>query len=536
MEQYNEQQLEAVTSNERTILCLAGAGAGKTKTLIGRICRLVNDGVDPTRILCLTFTNAAAFEMKDRYMKVPGIDLTKGVPEFRTFHSFCYSLIIKDKDVRAKLGYSRIPEVCNDAELKELKTKVKLAIGCKLTDQQLENDSMLTRQEKDEKELFNKALIKQIKKDNVITFDIMCYNVCELFVKDYECIQKYKQKYIHVLGDEMQDSDPDQFKFVASFPDTTNFFMAADILQNIYQFRGATNQFIKQLTADPNWKVIKLYENYRSTTNICEFANKFSSFSKDEYRIEMHGQRSGDDVEVIYGSCASYSEPVDRHHLVDLIKRLEANKTETAILCRSNRECQAVRAALTEADIPYVARMKSTDAVNYLEASLSNDYFLEWLSSSLDAKDYADYVRLSSFTPNPDLRWFLHLYSNNTNIRKKMEKVVKIRNIMADTSLQPADKFNDVAKLLRVKTRCTFEGDVNSTNKEVIEGIRDQLQEQAESQIYVGTIHSAKGLEYDTVYVMGVNDNLFKLGTEEMNNLAYVAYTRAKNHLIVYRR
>ena len=161
----NEQQYEAAHSNERTILCLAGAGCGKTKTLLARIERLIREGVPPTSILSLTFTNAAAFEMKERYKKIPNLDHSKGTPEFRTFHSFCYSLIVKDPAVRARIGYTKVPEICDDARLKEIKTKVKLQLGIKLTEAELESDQPLaTREKNDQKELFNKGLIKQIKK------------------------------------------------------------------------------------------------------------------------------------------------------------------------------------------------------------------------------------------------------------------------------------------------------------------------------------------------------------------------------------
>ena len=107
----NTEQQAAVDCIARKILCLASAGCGKTKTMLARIKRLVDDGEDPKRILAITFTNAAAFEMKERYKLMPGIDISRGVPEFRTFHSFCYSLIIKDVAVRKRIGYDQIPSV-----------------------------------------------------------------------------------------------------------------------------------------------------------------------------------------------------------------------------------------------------------------------------------------------------------------------------------------------------------------------------------------------------------------------------------------
>ena len=101
--EFNEQQLNAINSNDDAILCLAGAGAGKTASMVNRIVRLVKDGVAPETILALTFTNAAAFEMKQRYKKIQGANLGKKLPEFRTFHGFCYNVIIKTPAVREKM-------------------------------------------------------------------------------------------------------------------------------------------------------------------------------------------------------------------------------------------------------------------------------------------------------------------------------------------------------------------------------------------------------------------------------------------------
>lgn len=831
MEEYlaglNEQQLEAATCDDRTILCLAGAGAGKTHTMLSRIERQVRSGIDPASILALTFTNAAAFEMKERYKKIPNIDLTKAVPEFRTFHSFCYSLIVKDRDVREKLGYTKIPELCDDMQLKELKAKVKLQIGCKLSDAILENDIPLSKKDQESKDLFQKALIKTIKKENLITFDMMCYNVCELFVQKYECIEKYRQKYKFIYCDEFQDTDSRQYKFISSFPNTTSFYLVADALQCqpagtqvamcgggtksienieegdlvvtcsdagnynvnpkygrrvtsvgrrfadnivevktknhssrytkdhltyckihyegnenakcvylmcneekgwwrigqcslfvnkggdfgpklrlitekgdkvwlldirsrsnneawlveqtaafkfgipdttwktmnvknplynaealtrlydnipdiraraeacleyfgrdirypffdrkkdykqhmsklhkfeirvgnlipqfmdvvvpelftdskdkyrrnklhtsyeqitsiercspdwvysldvekwhnyvadgilthncIYQFRNCTNEYVKTLAKAPGWKVIKLTKNYRSVNKICNFANNFSRYASDEYRIKMEGQRDGGSVEQIFGSYSSYEHPVDEEHLRILVEKLKANSDESAVLCRTNKECGAVREALKEAGIDFVSSNKPKATLDYLESALRNDYLLEWLSSMLEARDYGDYLRMSALQENPDIKWFLANYGRITKIADAVSKVKHIRDIAAK-DIHPADKFEQITKLLRVKTKCKFEGDEFTTSKEIIESIKAQISEQQENRIYVGTIHSSKGLEYNTVYVMGVNDKMFELGSEEMNNLYYVAITRARNHLIVFKR
>lgn len=533
----NKEQQAAVDCNAPKILCLAGAGAGKTKTMLARIERLVKEGVDPKRILALTFTNAAAFEMKERYKLIPNLDVSNGVPEFRTFHSFCYSLIIKDQAVRAKLGYAQIPSVCDDAEFKEIKQKVKLQLNCKLTADQLDGENLYTRSEKDQYELFKKALIKELRAQNVITFDIMCYNVCELFEQDLPEVAQYKNKYLHLIVDECQDTDKRQAVFVESFPDATNRFLAADVLQNIYQFRGCTNDYIKGITANPKWTVIKLHKNYRSTREICNYANKFSkSYSTDAYRIEMEGQRDGDPVVTIYGSRSSYEYPVCKDHLDKLVEYLNTNKVETAILCRSNREVSAVKDRLTNENIQFSSKAKATDNLNYIDASLSNEYALEWLSTKLDAKDYSNFIRLSAIVPNPDIHWFLTTYGNREVIKHYVDKITQIRTIACTKDKSQEQKFYEIAKVLRVKSKSKYTGDDKTSNKAILDMLREQVQEIEDCQIYVGTIHSSKGLEYDTVYIMGVDDKVFRLGNEEMDNLFYVGATRAKNHLYIFRR
>jgi len=535
MADFNDQQLQVIVSKSPRIMCLAGAGAGKTRTLLGRITHLIETGVDPTSILALTFTNAAAFEMKERYKRL-GVDLSRGVPEFRTFHSFCYSLIIKDKSVREKLGYTQIPQVCDDDEFKEIKTRIKLQLNSKLTEEQMEGKNLYTRAQQDQYALFKKALIKELKTQNVITFDIMCYNVCELFERDLDEVKKYKDKYKYLFVDEYQDCDARQNKFVVSFPESTNVALFADALQNIYQFRDCTNKYVKEFAESPAWEVIKLYENYRSTTNICDFANKFSkSYSSDKYRIEMHGQRPGQDPKIIWGSHATMTEPVDTYHLSLLVDMIKQNPGECAVLCRSNREVAAVRRALADNEIQFSTKSKSTDNLSILESALSNEYAFGWLASKLEAKDYGDYIRLSALADKPDLHWFLDNYGNREVIRKITEKISCIRTI-ATSDFTQREKFDMITKELRVKTKCKFNGDDNISNRDLINDIKNQVQSLEECDVYCGTIHSVKGLEYDTVYVMGVDDRFFRLDSEEMYNLYYVAVTRPKEHLVVFRR
>ena len=181
MNNLNAGQLEAVNSKSKKILCLAGAGTGKTHTMIERISRIASEE-NPESILALTFTNAAAFEMKERYIKRnPG----KRVPEFRTFHGFCYSVICRNSSVRTKLGYSTIPSICTEAQVKQIETRARLELNIKLSSIKLSGKTPVT----DPREVFQlnnfKKRVNQIMKTEG-TSAILCRTNKEVdAVKDY---------------------------------------------------------------------------------------------------------------------------------------------------------------------------------------------------------------------------------------------------------------------------------------------------------------------------------------------------------------
>lgn len=535
--QFNPQQLEAINSNDDAILCLAGAGVGKTATLTGRISRLVDNGVDPETILALTFTNAAAFEMKQRYKKMQGSKLTNKLPEFRTFHGFCYNVIIRTPAVREKMGYEKVPQVCDENDFVKLKKELIQKLGLTISEVELESESTISKEHDRQIQLFRKALKKEMRERNLITFDMMCYNVSELFVQNDDSIQWYKNHYKYICVDEMQDTDPKQFKFVGSFGASTRYFLCGDALQAIYAFRGCTNEYIKALAEAPNWHLIKLYKNYRSTKPICDFANKFSHYAKDSYRIEMEGQRDGDEVEVIRGACAGYDGVVDERHLKLLAEHIKADPVESAVLCRTNKEVNAVTRYLNSQGLECTRSSKENDNVFLLNCALDNNYMKDWLSTFLEGPKYADYIRLSTLKKDKaDIRWFLSLYGNDAKISSKVNKVVKLRKIASNDSQDVETKLNEIKKVLKIKETKQFNIEGVTSARQLIEALRDQVVEDEETKLYVGTIHSSKGLEYEHVYVMGVNDKYFRLGEEDMNNLYYVAITRAKAHLTVFRR
>lgn len=525
----NSQQQKAVDSRSKKIVCLAGAGSGKTFTLIERISKLVDEGVKPASILVLTFTKAAAFEMRERYCKSHS---GKDMPNFRTFHSFCYSLISGDKNVREALGYASIPVIASDIDESKATAQAKLQCKIKLSEDKMNGSVPLTPKEEFQLATYRKALTRLLKSSNVITFDILCSEVCNLFIDDEECIQRYKDQYKHIMVDEFQDTDDVQFSFIESFTNS-NIFVVGDVLQAIYGWRNASSDLIKHCVDSSDYETIKLYHNYRSTKCICDFANKNTHYAEPQYRIELSTEKAGGQVEFhqMPTMCEqdSYVQDVEYDFLLETLPEL---KGSTAILCRSNNEIKLIKSYLRSHDIEFVTGKRDETTLHIMESVRDNDYFIEWVATHLNSYKYGQYLRMLAIEePENKVTWFYENFSSTPQIKYLLDTVIQIRRVLKGDSL-PYKKCEDVFKLLGMKPKLI---DTNATDiRSIVDYILDVVNQKSESDIYVGTIHSVKGLEYDNVIVLGVNDRSFPLKDEESKNLYYVAITRAKNTLHVW--
>lgn len=523
-----EQQL-AIDSKSDRILCLAGAGCGKTKTFIDRISKLVDDGVNPNYILALTFTNAAAAEMRERYESRHVGQLT---PQFRTFHSFCYSILCKDPTIRSALGYTTVPDIASEAQEKDIKERAKTQCKITLSNDQLTFRVGLTKKEQFQVELYDKAVWRLMKQENLITFDKLNSEVAELFASDHIAVKQYKMQFKYIFVDEFQDTDSHQIKFLNSFNDT-NFFFVGDCLQNLYSWRGTSNEYIKALSESDGWEKIKLHTNYRSTNQIVEFANNFSKgYAKDSYRIEMTATRDGEKVVTKAVDGPSRYDAINTDSIDDVLKELPNLSGNSAILVRTNKELGEVTNYLKDKGIEYTSS-RDTKMMHLLECSVSDEYMVGWLASYLTSDKYGEYIRLSAQRPTVDINWFLKTYGTNSKISKDSTKISKLRQIATDPK-PVAQKIKEVQELLKIKGIEVPSEDLFGLD--FLKYIKDHAEEIKSSELYVGTIHSVKGLEYDNVFVMNVNSYSFKINSsEEMSNLYYVACTRAKNRLFVYK-
>lgn len=527
MSKLNAEQLQVVNSNSDRILCLAGAGAGKTKTMLDRISRLITDGVLPSSVLALTFTNAAAAEMKSRYESQ---HIGAETPEFRTFHSFCYSIICKDPAIRMALGYDSVPSIASDDQEKAINAKAFTQCNITISKEKLKIRSGLTKQEMFQVELYDKAVTRLMQSENTITFDRLNSEVAGLFASDHPSTKPYKDRYKYIFVDEFQDTDSIQIKFLNSFTDV-NLYFCGDTLQNLYSFRGTSNEFIKILANTPDWEIIKLFTNYRSTNQICEYANKFSKgYADASYRIEMKGTRDGERVitKMTDGPAKySYMNPKD---LDDVLKELGKLSGTSAILCRTNKEVAAVSSFLKSHDIDFTTA-KDNKIQPLIDCALSDTFALGYLASFLTSNQYGDYIRLSSQVKNLDLEWFLSHYGTNPQIKDIAKSIKFLRELSLNTEFTNT-KLEMVSKEFHIKN--IKQTDKQYSGKKFLLYLREAISEVKTSELYTGTIHSVKGLEYDNVFVMNVGSYNFKLSNEDEKNLFYVAVTRAKNRLFVY--
>ena len=433
----NTEQLQAVNSTSDRILCLAGAGAGKTTVFLERISKLVNGGVAPSSVLALTFTNAAAAEMKERYEKN---HLGTGTPEFRTFHSFCYSIMCKDPDIRMALGYDSVPSIASDEQEKNIKERAVVQCKINLTKDKLLHRDNLTKQEQFQADLYDKAVKRIMRADNIITFDALNNEVAELFASNHPATQYYKDKYKYICVDEFQDTDPYQIKFLNSFPNT-NFYFCGDCLQNIYAFRGTSNEYIKALSNTPDWEKIRLFTNYRSTNQICSYANKFSKkYADDSYRIEMQGTRDGDKVITKLTSGGTKYECINPTDIRDVVSILDTLSGTSAILCRTNKEVNAVTNYLHNHEIEFTSN-KDNRVQRLIDCAVSETYMLGLMASYLSSDKYGEYIRLSSQIGNPDLNWFLSMYGNTPQIKADVKIINELKRISKDFGNKRNDRL-----------------------------------------------------------------------------------------------
>lgn len=604
LKKLNDEQREPASVIDGPVLVTAGAGSGKTRLLTHRIAYMVKEkGIFPNQILAITFTNKAANEMKERLGK-----MIEGAENMWicTFHAMCSRILRREIGL---IGYTKSFSIYGDTEKNRV---IKRIIEAKEIDINAEtfawhisnakNNLMSAGEyskyihDKKKCEIITKVYLEyesELFKANALDFDDLLVKTYKLFKENPDTLNFYQNKFKYIFVDEFQDTNTAQYELVKLLSgDNKNIFAVGDEDQCIYSWRGAQVENVKRFTKDfENCKIFKLEQNYRSTKNIINVANKVIKFNHS--RIDKNlwtNNDNGSEIEI----KQTYNDIEEAEFIAekinDLVEDGEKKYSDFAILMRVNSLSRIIEEKLLTYNIPYRVyggykfferkEIKDTTAYLYLienpndtEATLRMLSFpkkgigdvtisnlieiaennnISVLNLIMNAEKYGvSGSLLSKLKTIQDLFNDLNEKKEAMDLNEFVEYLIKRVGIKEAIGTKTEDDLN---KCLNIDDFVKSVNEYSSANQDA--SIDDFLQSitlmrdidsMNESDDFVSllTIHSAKGLEFDTVFIVGLNDGLFPLSRainspdpndlEEERRLMYVAITRAKNKLFLSR-
>lgn len=598
---FTQQQLQAIETIDGPVLLLAVPGAGKTTVMVSRIASMIYEhGIAPSSILTITFSKAGARDMRRRYEGLFG-QLEKETPLFCTIHSFCYQVVgsycqatggvapqlieARERSMALREIYQRINQEFLSEDLEEeLVSNLSFIKNAMLRQEDVEqNEKQPAEKRVLETQIKNLWSIykaySNFKRDNgLMDFDDMLSYTLTILKKYPQILEYYQDRYPYLCVDEAQDTSKLQHAVIGLLAQKSqNLFLVGDEDQSIYRFRGACPENLLEFPKQyPKAKLLKMEENFRSTGEIVEHANRFISFNKQRYPKNMftHNERGGP-IEV-----KKLHDFADQYHAA--IEAYLAEPGTTAFIYRNNLSAVPIADILDRNDVDfYIKEHKARLKNNYVVSDV-----LAFFSLSFDSKDFAAFSRifyktssclkrnmLSRIPQGPLMEGesyfdrMVTLCDENQNTGKiryismmveqlhKMEPVKAMECILyqigylgyleftsgAGYSMQ-AQKLNILMSLAsRVSTVEQFLDRIDELDEIVV-----QHAQRPQARLTLTTAHSAKGLEFDTVVLLDCMDDIFpahsavekwKLGMEEEMEeearLFYVACTRARKRLVL---
>lgn len=541
----SDSQKEAVLHGEGPLLVTAGAGSGKTRTLTERVIHLINSGVSPERIVAITFTNKAADEMRYRITKgVAGIK-KKGSPYIGTFHAFCARILRKEaKAVGRDYNFA----IFDDDDSLRVVKKAIVSLG--LSDNKKTSPAMFLKEISDAKvELITpdslQSPLKEVFEDyelrlqeqNALDFDDLITKVVELFSLYPQKLKKYQGEWDYILVDEYQDINRAQYMLIKLLSrEHKNINVVGDDQQSIYAFRGANIKTFLDFERDwPGAKIVHLGENYRSTANIVDAAARVIENNRLQIRKKLWTQNPGGSPIYVFGT---YSPEGEADFIVSEI--VGKGMRESAILYRTNAQSRALEQSLNLNSIPY----EMYGGVKFYDRKEIKD-ILAPLKYALNPKDQISKERMS--------KTFLKKVGDKLTVElPEMAQSLGLMELIGYI-LKTTDYFQYLIKKFdnaeerteNVRELISFASEFNSLG-EFMERVsllnaNDSINRLGEKDapVKLMTIHLAKGLEFDDVYIAGVDDGVLphhrsffkEEDIEEERRLMYVAMTRAKENL-----
>ena len=584
---FNEAQTKAICHKNGPAMVLAGPGSGKTLVITRRVEYLIKKyGVRPEQILVITFTKAAAKEMRERFAKITKDD--RFPVTFGTFHGIYYGILKWAYRMNASNIFSEeekmmlLREVIAGMEL-EIEDEKEFLQGIASEIGQIKNNRLsleeyessncsdqMFRQIYEEYERRRK-LLKKIDFDDML---VLCY---ELFQKRPDILQMWQKKFQYILIDEFQDINQVQYDVIRmlALPEN-NLFIVGDDDQSIYRFRGARPEIMLGFSKDyPNAKSIILDVNYRSTKAVVSAARRVIERNKNRYQKEIITvNEQGDNVHI-----QEVRHPVEESHYVrEQIAKAVAAGTEPsqiAVLYRTNTEPRALVETFMEYHIPF--QMKE-HLPNLYEHFIGRD-FQAYMRMALGGRDRGDFLMIMN-RPNryigrdsvdrgeisfENLRkyymekdWMVDRIDQlevDLKVIRRMTPYAAIQYIrksvgydlfLNEYAIKRKMKLEDLQELIREMEERAKEFKTIEEWFAHIEKYTEELRMQAVTRtenrnaVSLMTFHAAKGLEYDTVFIIGANEDVtpYKKAElpeemEEERRMFYVAMTRAKKHLTI---
>lgn len=585
----NDKQLEAVKETEGAVLVLAGAGSGKTRVLTTRVAYLINEKkVNPRNILAITFTNKAANEMKERISSM--VENSKYI-QISTYHSLGLLFI---KENFEQLGYQSNFTIIDSDDVLTLIKKImkenniddkafnpraiRNAISSaknELIDATGYEKYAITEFETKVYEVY-KNYEKRLKLGNSLDFDDLLMLPIILFQKHPDILKEYQERFQYILIDEYQDTNHAQYVLSKMLSAKyKNIFVVGDVDQSIYAFRGANYRNILNFEKDyPDNKTILLEENYRSTKSILNVANDVIKNNKQ--RKEKNLWTQNDEGEKITYHRAE-NEKDEAYYVKNEIQKLldsGVEKSSIAVLYRTNAQSRVIEEELLHENIPYKVvgsfyfynRKEIKDLISYLKLIYNtNDDIsllriintpkrgiglktienltLKAVSENKSIYDVIDsgkellfknmIEKMKQQQENLSLTELIDTILNETGLKQELESE---KTIEAEIRLENLNEFKTVAR--------NFEDKYGIISlDEFLDSISlvSDIEEHKDNKdvVTLMTIHSAKGLEFDYVFIIGLEETLFPhknslLDNEELEEerrLCYVAVTRAKKKL-----
>lgn len=601
----NEQQREAVFTTEGPLLLLAGAGSGKTRVLTHRIAYMIEEnGVNPWNILAITFTNKAAGEMRERVNKLVGFGAESiWVSTFhatcvrilrRHIDQLGYgtNFTIYDSDDQKSVMKEVIKKLQMDPKVYKERSVLHTISSAK--DELIGPLEFLKNSLGDfKKEKIGQAYTEYqnlLKKNNALDFDDIIVKTIELFQKNTDILNQYQERFRYIMVDEYQDTNTAQFELIHLLSSRyQNLCVVGDDDQSIYKFRGANISNILDFEQNyPKAKVIKLEQNYRSTQNILDAANQVICHNTERKEKALWTDKGSGSRIHFRPFDTAYEEA--EYIAYDVAKEKRENHYDygkCAVLYRTNAQSRILEEQFVRAGIPYnvvggtnfYSRREIKDLLGYLKTidNGKDDLAVKRIinipkrgigaTTILKVQEYADEMKLSFYDALRQadqiqtigksavklqpfvsmiqvFRSKLQVYGLKELMQDILDTTGYVRELEASKEEEDQDRIENINELVS-KIVLYEEQNEDATLSSFLEEVAlvadiDQVAED-DNRVLLMTLHSAKGLEFDNVYLAGMEDGLFPsymsimdedpTAIEEERRLAYVGITRAKEEL-----